>query len=47
MVARFRGPNGTAPSLIFDGPGIGQALVQMSLLSATGILSFTIVYRTN
>jgi len=47
LVARFRGPNGTAPSLIFDGPGIGQALVQMSLLSATGILSFTIVYRTN
>ncbi|WP_342237167.1 hypothetical protein [Inquilinus sp. OTU3971] len=47
LLARFRGPNGTAVSLIFSGPGAAQAFAQMSQLSATGVLSFTIVYRTN
>ncbi|KGM34769.1 hypothetical protein [Inquilinus limosus] len=47
LIARFRGPNGTTVSLIFSGPGTGQAFAQMSQLSAAGVLSFTIVYRTN
>ncbi|MGK9234766.1 hypothetical protein KXS07_23665 [Inquilinus limosus] len=47
LIARFRGPNGTTVSLIFSGPGTGQAFTQMSQLSAAGVISFTIVYRTN
>jgi 2-methylaconitate cis-trans-isomerase PrpF len=47
ILARFRGPNGTAISPLFSGSGIAQAFVQVSQLSAAGIMSFTIVYRTN